>query len=156
MLCTGIETSAMARQLGEHLPIYPSKGYSLTLDMKTREQLPAVSVTDLGRKMVLAPLNGKLRVAAMAEIVGHDLSIPWRRIESMLNSVQRIYPELCDLAQPSTWAGLRPSTPNSIPVVRQSKAAKVILNVGHGALGFTLAAGCARHVANLLDNSATH
>lgn len=156
VLCTGIETSAMARQLGEYLPIYPIKGYSVTLDMKTGALLPVVSVTDLGHKMVLAPLNGKLRVAAMAEIIGHDLSIPWNRIESMLHSVERIYPELCDPAQPRTWAGLRPSTPNSIPIVRRSKVANVILNVGHGALGFTLAAGSARLVVNLIDNRPSH
>lgn len=152
VLCTGVDAPAMARQLQERLPIYPIKGYSLTLDVRAGGRAPEVSVTDLGRKMVLAPLNGQLRVAAMAEVVGHDLSIPWSRVDTMLTGVGQIYPELCDASRPRVWSGLRPSTPNSIPFVRQSRAKNVILNLGHGALGFTLAAGAASLVADLVES----
>lgn len=75
-LATGATGQDLARQTGEHLPLYPIKGYSVTLRMKADGgPAPATSVTDLGKKMVLAPINGSLRVAAMADVVGYDLTI---------------------------------------------------------------------------------
>lgn len=136
--------------MGERLPIYPIKGYSVTLDIQEGATAPAVSVTDLGRKMVLAPLEGKLRAAAMAEVDGHDLTIPQERIDEMLDGIEAIYPDLCARQPTRAWAGLRPATPTSVPIVRRSRVANVVLNVGHGALGFTLAAGCANRVRQAL------
>lgn len=149
VLCAGIRAPGLARSLGESLPIYPLKGYSITLDMLPGPRAPAVSVTDLGRKMVLAPLDGKLRAAAMAEVAGHDLGIARDRIDTMLDGVAAIYPGLCAREPSRAWAGLRPATPTSLPIVA-SAVRNVLLNVGHGALGFTLAAGCARRVRELL------
>lgn len=146
VLCTGIDAPRLGRELGESLPIYPIKGYSITLDMKAGARAPNVSVTDLGRKMVLAPLEGTLRAAAMAEVTGSDLSIPPKRTGAMLDGVEAIYPGLCEREPAREWAGLRPATPTSVPIVRRSRVPNVLLNVGHGALGFTLAAGCARRV----------
>jgi D-amino-acid dehydrogenase len=150
VVCAGIHAPSLTRQLGEKLPIYPIKGYSLTLQMREPVKAPAVSVTDLSKKMVLAPLGGHLRVAAMAEVVGDDLRIPPDRVERILAAVEEIYPGLCDATDSQPWAGLRPATPSSEPVVRTSKVSNVHLNVGHGALGFTLAAGSARVTSALI------
>ena len=150
VVCAGIHAPTLARQLGEALPIYPIKGYSLTLQMRRSAIAPTVSVTDLSKKMVLAPLGGHLRVAAMAEVVGDDLRIPPDRVERILAAVEEIYPGLCELTDSHPWAGLRPATPSSEPVIRTSKVSNVHLNVGHGALGFTLAAGSARVVSALV------
>lgn len=150
VICAGVHAPALARQLGESLPIYPIKGYSLTLQMRDSVKAPTVSVTDLAKKMVLAPLGGHLRVAAMAEVVGDDLKIPPARVEQILSAVEEIYPGLCKATDSNPWAGLRPATPSSEPVIRTSRVSNVHLNVGHGALGFTLAAGSARVLGALV------
>jgi len=153
VLANGIAAPRLARQLGESLPIEPIKGYSLTLRMKPGITAPTTNVTDLGRRTVLAPLDGRLRVAAMAELGQDDLRIPPHRLVQMTQTVQAIYPGLCDFHAPAAWAGLRPATPTSLPVVRQSRVANVFLNVGHGALGFTLACGCAVQVAQAIHEA---
>lgn len=153
VLATGVQTPVLARQLGEHLPIYPIKGYSVTLPLKPGQRLPAVNVTDLSQKMVLAPLGGKLRVAAMAEFTGYDLGIAPGIVERITRTVEQIYPGACDITHPHAWAGLRPATPTSVPIIRRSRIRNVTLNVGHGALGFTLAAGSARLAGELLTGA---
>ena len=150
VLCAGMSSGSLAAGLGEWLTIYPVKGYSLTLAYSEGQTRPAASVTDLSRKMVLAPLGDTLRVAAMAELVGEDLRIPQERLDWMQRAVESVYPGLCDFSAVNAWAGLRPSTPDSLPIIRPSRVPNVILNVGHGALGFTLAAGSAKLVARLL------
>jgi D-amino-acid dehydrogenase len=150
VLCAGIASNVLACNLGESLPIYPIKGYSLTLSYRKGQKQPVASVTDLSRKMVLAPLGDRLRVAAVAELAGDDLRVPTERLNQMQSAIEAIYPGLCDFDQVSAWAGLRPSTPDSLPIIRPSRVPNVILNVGHGALGFTLAAGSAKLVAGIL------
>lgn len=143
VLACGPASPTLAARLGLRLPIYPVKGYSLTLPFLGEER-PRASVTHLGLKTVFAPLGEHLRVAAMAEITGHDRAIPPDRIEAMRASVDRLYPALCDLGAPVAWAGLRPATPDSVPIVgRWRSDANLWLDVGHGALGLTLAAGSA-------------
>jgi len=145
VLAAGSASAALARSLGEHLPVYPIRGYSLTLSMVGSATLPRVSVTDLGRKTVFAPLGAALRVAAMADIAGHRTDLPPRRIAQMRTAVAALYPAQVDCrADGRPWAGLRPATPTSIPIIRRSKRHRnVYFNVGHGALGLTLAAGSA-------------
>lgn len=145
VLATGSESAVLAQGLGEHLPVYPIKGYSLTLPMQGVEPAPRISVTDLGRKTVFAPLGAELRVAAVAEIGGHALDLAAERIRQIRSSVAALYPAHVDAqAHGWPWSGLRPATPTSVPIVRRSKRhANVFFNVGHGALGLTLAAGSA-------------
>ena len=143
VLACGPASPALAARLGLRLPIYPVKGYSLTLPFLGDER-PRASVTHLGLKTVFAPLGERLRVAAMAEITGHGRAIPLDRIDAMRASVDSLYPGLCDLDAPVAWAGLRPATPDSVPLVgRWRDDANLWLDVGHGALGLTLAAGSA-------------
>jgi D-amino-acid dehydrogenase len=145
VLAAGSASARLAQQLDEYLPVYPIKGYSLTLPIGDTARAPRVSVTDLGRKTVFAPLAGELRVAAMAEISGHDLEVASGRIEQMRSAVTALYTDSIDVrASGRPWSGLRPATPSSLPIVRRSRRhANVYLNVGHGALGLTLAAGSA-------------
>jgi D-amino-acid dehydrogenase len=145
VLAAGSASARLGQQLDEYLPVYPIKGYSLTLPISDAAQAPRVSVTDLGRKTVLAPLGAELRVAAMAEISGHGRQLASARIGQMRSAVTALYGGSIDArAVGRPWSGLRPATPTSLPIVRRSKRhANVYLNVGHGALGLTLAAGSA-------------
>jgi D-amino-acid dehydrogenase len=153
VLAAGPAAAALAAPLGVDLPVYTIKGYSLTLSVRPQRSLPAVSVTDLSRKTVFAPLAGRLRVAAMADIVGHDLSLPPERLRRMRDAVEAVYPGLADWScATSPWAGLRPATPTSVPIIgRAPRWANLWLNAGHGALGLTLAAGSAVALARQLN-----
>lgn len=157
VICGGTESARLSRQLGVRLPVYPLKGYSITVPfIAPQEARPVASVTDLGRKTVFAPLGDKLRVAAMVEIGATDTSIPRDRIEAMLDSVRMVYPGLCDVSKPVEWAGLRPATPDSLPIVRRVRSSNVFLNTGHGALGLTMAAGSAYEIGVEIERFVNH
>lgn len=143
VMAAGPRVVALAARLGIYLPVYPIKGYSITVPFRPGVHRPRASVTDLGRKTVFAPLGDQLRVAAMAEVGATGLDVPPDRVRTMVDAVAQTYPGLCDLEAPAVWAGLRPATPTSVPIVGRWRGSNVYLNVGHGALGLTLAAGSA-------------
>lgn len=143
VLAAGPRAVTLAAALGIYLPVYPIKGYSITVPFLPGVQRPFASVTDLARKTVFAPLHNNLRVAAMAEVGAQGLDIAPARVQAMVEAVDQTYPGLCDVGAPESWAGLRPATPTSVPIVGRWRSSNVYLNVGHGALGLTLAAGSA-------------
>lgn len=154
VIAAGLASRELARPLGERLAIYPVKGYSLTLKIADPSRIPVASVTDLASKTVFARVGDRLRVAAMADIVGPGLDIPPDRIDAIKRTVTAVLPGACAFDAPRPWAGLRPLTPDSMPIVRPSRVPNVLLNAGHGALGFTLAAGSARRLSSLLARTA--
>lgn len=150
VLALGSASARLARTQGVYLPVYPLKGYSVTLP--AGKAAPAVSVTDAGRKVVFARLGKRLRIAGMAELVGHDLSIPAARSASLVAAARAVFGDCGDMAQCEAWAGLRPATPTGLPVIgpHARGPANLLFNTGHGALGFTLAFGSATRVASML------
>jgi D-amino-acid dehydrogenase len=150
VIASGAATPSLCAPLGIHLPIYPIKGYSLTVPVIQPQKIARCSITDLGLKTVFAPLGNNLRVAAAAEIVGHDLIVAPKRVEQMLQATERLFPGACDLSQPLTWAGLRPATPNSLPIIGATRIPNVFINAGQGALGLTLAAGSATRLSKAI------
>lgn len=155
VVANGVQSVRLSKTVGLRLPVYPLKGYSLTLPLRKGAHAPVASVTSLGRKTVFAPLNGKLRVAAMVEIGSSDQEVPRERIEAMVEAVEAVYPGLCDFDDPQPWTGLRPATPTSRPIVGRAHLHNLFLNVGHGALGLTLAAGAAAVVGQEIGSGAT-
>lgn len=153
VITAGATTPALCEPLGIHLPIYPIKGYSLTVPILQANRVAQCSITDLGTKTVFAPLGSMLRVAAAAEIVGHDLQIEPKRVAQMLQAVERMFPGACDTRNPSSWAGLRPATPNSLPIIGASRIRNLWINAGQGALGLTLAAGSAARLSRLIGQA---
>jgi D-amino-acid dehydrogenase len=150
VITAGAATPALCEPLGIHLPIYPIKGYSITVPILHPSKVAQCSITDLGLKTVFAPLGNNLRVAAAAEIVGHDLQVQPHRVAQMIQAVDRLFPGACDLSSPSSWAGLRPATPTSLPIIGASRIPNVYINAGQGALGLTLAAGSAVRLSRLM------
>lgn len=144
VLALGPQSARLARSLGLHLPIYPLKGYSVSLPVASAVA-PRVSVTDSARKTVFARLGDRLRVAGMAELVGEDLRIPPERIATLLASTEAVFPGCAAAPDPQPWAGLRPATPTGLPIVGRQRGGprNLWVNSGHGALGFTLAFGTA-------------
>jgi D-amino-acid dehydrogenase len=156
VLSLGGASHALARLLKLWLPIYPIKGYSITLQLKDQTRAaPSVSVTDANRKVVFARLGSRLRVAGMAELVGHDMHIPTSRINSLRHTTQTLFPDCSDFQQLQPWTGMRPATPTGLPLIgRHAKGPdNLLMNTGHGALGFTLAFGSAQALVQQLIQS---
>jgi D-amino-acid dehydrogenase len=152
VLAAGTASAVLARQLGIRLPLYPLKGYSATFDLQDGALAPRVSITDSASKVVFARLGQRLRVAGMAELVGEDASIPASRIATLRKALDALFPQ-CDAGEPqSPWTGMRPATPTGLPIVGRHPhgPANLVLNTGHGALGFTLAFGTGRQVLDEL------
>src|SRR5450830_352625 len=158
VLAMGAESAVFARQAGLRLPLYPLKGYSITVpldDAAAQAAAPQVSITDLSRKIVYARLGNRLRVAGRVELVGMDRYIAPRAIEELRNGVQTLFPgslgsigrDASDTARLSPWAGFRPATPSGVPIIGASPLATLYLNIGQGALGWTLACGSAALLA---------
>ena len=155
MVALGVDSVALCKPLGVSLPVYPLKGYSLTLDVsKAGHKAPSVSITDSSRKVVFARIGERLRVAGMVELVGHNLSIPQDKIQSLCASTEAVFPGCSDFAEVQPWAGLRPATPTAVPIAKQAGASNLWLNTGHGALGFTLAFGTATQLAQQISQAA--
>lgn len=156
VLAAGTSSARLGAALGLDVPVYPLKGYSVTLPVGSEAaQAPRVSVTDIARKVVFARLGDRLRVAGMAELVGDSEHIPRERISSLLATTRDVFPMMDTTGSSAPWSGLRPATPTGLPLVgRVPKApTNLMLNTGHGALGFTLAMGSASHVARALMQS---
>ncbi len=135
---------------GLKLPVYPLKGYSLTAPVGATHRAPEVSITDYERKIVYARLDDQLRVAAMVDIVGYDESVDAGRLASMRRLARETLPEAADYRQAVEWAGMRPATPTGVPIIEATRYRNLWLNLGHGALGFTLACGSGERLARLL------
>lgn len=149
VLCAGHRSAGLALP-GLTLPVYPLKGYSLTAPIAPEHRAPEVSVTDYERKIVYARLDRQLRVAAMVDIVGYDESVDARRLDSMRRLALDTLPNAADYGQAVEWAGMRPATPTGVPIIGATAYRNLWLNVGHGALGFTLACGSGERLARIL------
>lgn len=153
VMALGTASHRLGRQLGAYLPVYPLKGYSITIDVDpASDAAPRVNVTDSARKVVFARIGSRLRVAGMAELVGHDASIPATRIETLAAATRAVFPRAGRFDDLHPWTGMRPATPTGVPIIGRLDGApsNVLFNTGHGALGFTLAFGSAKRVAQAL------
>ena len=135
----GVGSVKLAQSIGDDLPIYPVKGYSITINNVDPKYLPKVSLLDDQAKIVTSSLGNRFRVAGTAELAGENYDIRPDRIEPLLNWVRVNFPKI-DIGDYSSWACLRPMTPNMLPITKKSdKNSKVYYNTGHGHLGWTLA-----------------
>lgn len=135
---------------GLALPLYPLKGYSLSVPIGAQHRAPNVSITDYDRKIVYARIGEQLRVAAMVDIVGFDAGLEPKRLALIRRQAVETFPLAGDYAQAVEWAGMRPATPTGVPLIGASAYRNLWLNLGHGALGFTLACGSGQLLAELI------
>jgi len=149
VLALGTNAPQLVAPLGIRIPVYPLKGYSLTLPITDERGAPRISVTDFKRKVVYARLGEELRVAGMADLSGKRAVIDPERIGQLVDEVKAAFPRASDFRTLRPWCGMRPATPKGAPVIGATPHANLWLNVGHGALGFTLALATGRVVADL-------
>jgi D-amino-acid dehydrogenase len=159
VLAAGARVAPLARLAGLRLPVQPVRGYSITARLRSGNTSPVRSITDAARKVVYAPVGGALRVAGFAEIDdGRDELRP-DRIASLAATLAETFPDAvaAEDLRPSRlapWSGLRPATPTSLPLIGRTRVGNLLVNAGQGALGFTLAAGSARLLADILAGRA--
>ncbi|MBL8485367.1 MAG: D-amino acid dehydrogenase [Rhodocyclaceae bacterium] len=145
-------SALLAARYGERLPIYPVKGYSVTLP--AAGGAPRVSITDESRRIVLSRLGDRLRIAGMAELDGFNLAVDPRRAGAILSRARELFPDCGNSGAAEYWAGLRPATPSNVPIIGASRIRNLYYNTGHGTLGWTLACGSAQLLAACLDQRA--
>jgi D-amino-acid dehydrogenase len=139
--------------LGIAIPVYPLKGYSVTLSLppEVAAHAPTVSLTDEAHKLVISRLGARLRCAGTAELTGYDTTINKRRCEAIVRRLRELFPALARAGEAEYWAGLRPATPDNVPVIGRTRFENLYLNTGHGTLGWTLATGSGRALADLVS-----
>lgn len=147
VFATGVQSAALLNP-AIALPVVPVKGYSVTLDV-AQDQGAAAAVIDEASKLAIARLGHRIRLAGGAELVGHDLGVDEQRCEQMMRQYEALYGRV-SRAQVRLWAGLRPMTPDSTPIIGATPVRGLYLNVGHGTYGWTLASGSAQLLADSL------
>ncbi len=150
LLCLGSYGAGLLSPLGERLPIYPVKGYSVTLALAADAVAPSVSITDESHRIVCSRLGNRLRIAGTAELAGFDTGINAARCAAILRRAERLFPEARAAAAPEYWAGLRPATPSNVPVIGRGRLRNLFFNTGHGTLGWTLACGSGQAIADVV------
>ncbi|MGB5109123.1 MAG: D-amino acid dehydrogenase [Formosimonas sp.] len=152
VLCTlGVYTPLLLKGRVD-VPIYPIKGYSITLPISDVTRAPVSTVLDETYKVAVTRFDDRIRVGGMAELRGYDSSLIASRRKTLEKVVNELYPEAGDTAQASFWTGLRPVTPDSTPIIGKTPIKGLWLNAGHGTLGWTMASGSAQLIADLMSD----
>ena len=150
VLALGSESPLIARKIGLDLPIYPIKGYSLTIPIGNRPRPPSVASVDEHNLVAISRFGDRLRVTATAEFAGYDTSHKPTDFAFMKRVTESLYPEGADYDRAEMWAGLRPMTPTNLPLFGRKKYRNLHLNTGHGHIGWTMSHGSARITADLI------
>jgi D-amino-acid dehydrogenase len=155
VLALGSYSPHLAKPLGLDLPVYPVKGYSITAPIVDETRAPVSTVMDETYKIAITRLGDRIRVGGMAEIAGFDASLNPRRKETLTMSVEDLFGGAADQSQATFWTGFRPMTPDGTPIVGRSGVSNLWLNTGHGTLGWTMAAGSAKALADMISDRVT-
>jgi D-amino-acid dehydrogenase len=153
VVALGSYSPLVLKPLGVAIPVYPLKGYSITLPLGPEHAgaAPTVSLTDEAHKIVISRLGNRLRAAGTAELAGYDTAVSAARCAAIARRVVSLFPALRSVTAYESWAGLRPATPGNVPIVGRTRLANLFLNTGHGTLGWTLACGSGRALADLVS-----
>jgi len=153
VLALGSYSPALARPIGFDMPIYPVKGYALTIPVEGHHGAPSLPGVDEKYLIAWSRLGDRLRVTATADFAGFDKSLGERDFAHMQATIQRLFPDGGAYDKASRWAGLRPMTPKGTPILGNSPKRNLYLNVGHGHIGWTMSMGSARIVADLVTGT---
>ncbi|MEN9893377.1 MAG: hypothetical protein RLY78_3672 [Pseudomonadota bacterium] len=155
VVALGSYSVPLLRPLGVSLNLYPAKGYSATMKLKRPEAASVVSLLDDTRKIAISRLGDRIRIAGTAEMAGYDTNLDSRtaraRCEALVRRYEELFPGVADTSEPNYWTGLRPSTPDNVPLIGRSRLPNLWLNTGHGTLGWTHGAGSGKAMAELIS-----
>ncbi len=150
VVAMGSFSPLLVAPLGIRLPIYPVKGYSITVPLRDESRAPVSTVLDESYKVAITRLGDRIRVGGMAELNGFDLSLPPARQATLEHSVCSLFPGAARYDRPNFWCGLRPMTPDGTPIIGPTRYPNLFLNTGHGTLGWTMACGSGQLLADLV------
>jgi D-amino-acid dehydrogenase len=151
VVALGSYSPMLVQEFGIKLPVYPVKGYSITVPIIDEARAPVSTVMDETHKIAITRLGDRIRVGGMAEIAGFDTSLSPKRQATLTHSVEDLFGGAGDQSQARFWSGLRPMTPDGTPIVGRSPIQNLFLNTGHGTLGWTMAAGSGRVLADIVS-----
>lgn len=154
LVALGSFSPLMVAPLGLRLPVYPVKGYSITVPIVREEGAPVSTLLDESYKVAITRLGDRIRVGGMAELSGYTNDLPQARRDTLDHSVGTLFPGAGDLSRATFWSGLRPMTPDSTPVVGATGIDNLFLNTGHGTLGWTMACGSGQIIADIIGGRA--
>lgn len=155
LVCLGSYSRKLLADLKISIPVYPVKGYSLTVPITDDAFAPVSTVMDETYKVAVTRLGGRIRAAGTAELNGYNLDLPKSRTETINHVVSDLFGKGCDLTQAEYWVGLRPMTPDGTPVVGATDVKGLFLNTGHGTLGWTMSCGSAAVIADIMTEENT-
>jgi D-amino-acid dehydrogenase len=150
VLALGSYSPLLLRPLGVRCPIYPVKGYSATIDVGAHRGAPTVSLTDIAAKIVITRLGDRLRVAGTAELSGYSTDLNAVRCEALAKRTFELFPDAGRRDPITYWAGLRPATPSNVPCLGRTRYRNLFVDTGHGTLGWTMACGSGRALADVI------
>ena len=151
VVALGSHSPLLLRKIGIDLPVYPVKGYSITVPITDPAGAPESTIMDETHKVAITRLGDRIRVGGMAELDGYNTKLRPARRATLEHVVTDLFPRGGDVAKASFWCGLRPMTPDGPPVIGRAKHDNLYLNTGHGTLGWTMACGSGRVLADLIS-----
>lgn len=151
VLALGSYSTQLLKPLGIEVPVYPVKGYSITVPITDPAMAPESTIMDETHKVAVTRLGDRIRVGGTAQLSGFDLNLDENRRKTLEFVVGDLFPQGGDLARAEFWTGLRPMTPDGTPIIGGTRYANLTLSTGHGTLGWTMAAGTGRVVADMLS-----
>lgn len=151
VLALGSYSTAMLAPLGIRIPVYPVKGFSITVPITDTSAAPESTVMDETHKVAITRLGDRIRVGGTAQLSGFDLSLNDERRRTLEFVVSDLFPNGGDLRRAEFWTGLRPMTPDGTPLLGETPISNLLLSTGHGTLGWTMAAGTGRVMADLIS-----
>ena len=150
VMALGSYSPQLLKPVGIDIPVYPVKGYSITVPIVNPEDAPVSTVMDETYKVAITRLGDRVRVAGTAELTGHDLSLREERRQTVRFVVSDMFPKAANMTEDNFWTGLRPMTPDGTPVIGATPHSNLFINTGHGTLGWTMACGSGRLLADIM------
>lgn len=151
LVAMGSFSHQLVKPLGIYLPVYPVKGYSITLPILDAGRAPESTVMDETHKVAVSRLGNRIRVGGTAELSGYNIKLPPNRLRNVRHVVSDLFGGAANLDQAESWTGLRPMTPDGTPIIGRTPLENLFLNTGHGTLGWTMSVGSAKLVTDLID-----
>lgn len=152
LVCMGSFTPFLLKDLGIKVPIYPVKGYSITVPIIDEAKAPVSTVIDDIYKVAVTRLGDRIRVGGMAEVSGYKIKLSKPRLDTLLEALHMMFKGAVDPNfQPQLWSGLRPVTPDSVPILGGTKYSNLFINSGHGTLGWTMSTGSGKFISDIIS-----
>jgi D-amino-acid dehydrogenase len=153
VVALGSHSPLLLAPIGIKLPVYPVKGYSLTVPITDAARAPVSTLLDESYKVAITRLGDRIRIGGMAELSGYSNDLPPARRATLEHCAGSLFPGAGDFSKAAFWSGLRPMTPDSTPVIGATRIANLFLNTGHGTLGWTMACGSGHVIADLISGN---